>query len=116
MLRSAFAPPSFSNDSAVEDSILTRIAHLPVTGVGMRSKDQGAVSERDLRYEDQQRYEPAHVAGKPGIGVGFLGRGPSREQRRRDSIIHQGNLQRLAKLAERAALAKAQRDSARKPD
>ena len=91
------------------------MARLPVTGVGMRSKDQrdGFVSEMDRRYEDQQYYEPAHVAGKPGIGVGFLGKGPSREQRRRDSIVNHGNLERLAKLAQRADSARAKRDSSR---
>ena len=71
----------------------------------------GHISEEERRMREQRLYEPADVAGRGGmlnVGVGFLGRGPSREQRRRDSILHHENLLRLARLAERA---KAVRDS-----
>jgi hypothetical protein len=46
--------------------------------------------------------------GGASIPLPFLSRGPSREQRARDSVIHADNLTRLTRLAERA---RAKRDS-----
>jgi hypothetical protein len=42
--------------------------------------------------------------GGASLALPFLSRGPSREQRARDSAVHADNLERLARLAERARL------------
>jgi hypothetical protein len=50
------------------------------------------------RARDEMRPVPIPLGGS-SIGVSLFGRGPSREQRKRDSIVHQDNLQRLERLA-----------------
>ena len=58
---------------------------------------------------------PVAVRRAPGGGVGVsipapvLASGPSRKQRARDSVVHAGNVERLARIFERA---RARRDSA----
>ncbi|MGH7677808.1 MAG: hypothetical protein ACRENU_05025 [Gemmatimonadaceae bacterium] len=72
---------------------------------------EGMQGEVDKRMAEARLYDPARVSGLPGVSVGFLGSGPSREQRTRDSIVHHDNLLRLARLAERA---RAKRDSSQR--
>jgi hypothetical protein len=67
-------------------------------------------AERDslAREESIRRRAQADVPGvRTQVVLGtvsfpFLSGGPSREQRRRDSIVNAGNLERLGRLAERA--------------
>jgi hypothetical protein len=74
-------------------------------------------AERDSTAREQERrvaegrdqHRPVAIPmGGASISVPFLSRGPSREERARDSVIHADNLARLARLAERA---RAKRDS-----
>ena len=51
--------------------------------------------------------------GGGGFGIGLMASGPGRERRRRDSIIHAGNLKRLETLAHRARV---RQDSVRRTD
>ncbi|MEX2180078.1 MAG: hypothetical protein WD801_15285 [Gemmatimonadaceae bacterium] len=84
-----------------------------------RDEADGFVSEERKRYAEARLMEPADVAARGGgasFTTGWLGRGPSREQRARDSTIHAGNLLRLAGLAALAARAQAKRDSVRAAD
>lgn len=100
--------------AAERDSVWAENVRRPVgklNGWRIVSEDEKA----GFRNEIEERIEktrleavPADVAGKPGFTTGWLSSGPSREQRRRDSIIHRANAERLAKLVARA---KAKRDS-----
>jgi hypothetical protein len=74
-------------------------------------------AERDSTAREQERrvaegrdqHRPVAIPmGGASIPVPFLSRGPSREERARDSVINADNLARLARLAERA---RAKRDS-----
>jgi hypothetical protein len=74
-------------------------------------------AERDSTAREQERrvaegrdqHRPVAIPmGGASIPVPFLSRGPSREERARDSVINADNLVRLARLAERA---RAKRDS-----
>ena len=81
-----------------------------------RDEQAGFVSEERERYEEVRQLKPADVAARGGaasITTGWLGMGPSREERARDRAIHEGNLLRLAGLAGRA---QAKLDSARVAD
>ena len=81
-----------------------------------RDEQAGFVSEERERYEEARQLRPADVAARGGaasITTGWLGMGPSREERARDRAIHEGNLLRLAGLAARA---QAKLDSARVAD
>lgn len=74
-------------------------------------------AERDSTAREQERrvaegrdqHRPVAIPmGGASIPLPFLSRGPSREERARDSVINADNLARLARLAERAH---AKRDS-----
>jgi hypothetical protein len=56
---------------------------------------------RMAEARDQHRPVAVPLSGA-SIGVPFLSRGPSREQRARDSVINADNIARLARLAARA--------------
>jgi hypothetical protein len=56
---------------------------------------------RAAEAHDEHRPIPITVVGG-SVPFSFLGKGPTREQRARDSVINADNLQRLARLAERA--------------
>ena len=62
---------------------------------------------------DEKRPVAITMSGGGGISAPLLSPGKSAEQRRRDSAVHAGNLQRLARLADRA---KARQDSLRRMD
>ena len=62
---------------------------------------------RMAEARDQHRPMPIPMGGA-SLPLPFLSRGPSREERARDSVVHADNLARLARLAERA---RAKRDS-----
>ena len=81
-------------------------------------------AEKDAFYRDKAaRYARSRDVHRPvaasGMGAGMslplplFSSGPSRKERARDSVIHQGNLLRLRHLEERA---KAKRDSLRVAD
>ena len=68
-------------------------------------------AERDSTAREQERrvaearnqHRPVAIPlGGASLPLPFLSRGPSREERARDSVIHADNLARLARLAERA--------------
>lgn len=60
--------------------------------------------ERERRMaEGRDQHRPVAIPmGGAGIPMPFLSRGPSREERARDSVVNADNLARLARLAERA--------------
>jgi len=74
-----------------------------------------------LERERARVWATAREQGRPvaiemgggGFGVGLMASGPSRERRRRDSIIHADNLKRLETLAQRARV---RQDSVRRTD
>ena len=71
--------------------------------------DSTAREQEQRMAEGRDQHRPAAIPlGGASIPVPFLSRGPTREQRARDSVIHADNLARLARLAERA---RAKRDS-----
>ena len=72
-------------------------------------------ARRFAEAKDQQRPVaiPLGAIGGATITTGWLGRGPSREQRRRDSIVHHDNLLRLQRLADRVRV---KQDSIRRAD
>ena len=70
-------------------------------------------AERDSIAREQERrvaegrdqHRPVAIPlGGASLPLPFLSRGPSREERARDSVIHADNVARLARLAERARL------------
>lgn len=70
-------------------------------------------AERDSIAREQERrvaegrdqHRPVAIPlGGASLPLPFLSRGPSREERARDSVIHADNLARLARLTERARL------------
>ena len=68
----------------------------------------GREQERRTAEARDQHRPVAIPLGGASLPLPFLSRGPSREERARDSTIHADNLARLARLAERA---RAKRDS-----
>lgn len=79
---------------------------LPLT---QAERDSIAREQERRIAEGHEQHRPVAVPmGGAGIPLPFLSRGPSREERARDSVIHADNLARLARLAERA---RAKRDS-----
>jgi hypothetical protein len=101
------------------DSVLGALAmSLPVLVADLKPTKETLDSvARDLDSKGARaRDEKRPMAVPLGAGGGFalgIGRGPTREQRRRDSIIHDDNLQRLQRLALRL---KSKQDSARRAD
>ena len=74
-------------------------------------RDSTAREEAHRMAEARDQHRPVTIpmgGGGASISFPFLSRGPSREQRARDSVIHADNLARLTRLAERA---RAKRDS-----
>ena len=72
-------------------------------------RDSTARERERLMAEGRDQHRPVAIPlGSAGFPVPFLSRGPSREERARDSVIHADNLARLARLAARA---RAKRDS-----
>ena len=64
--------------------------------------------ERRMAEARDQHRPVTMPLGGASLPLPFLSRGPSREERARDSVVHAENLARLARLAERA---RAKRDS-----
>ena len=99
--------------SALGKDFVARALALPPT---QEQKDELYRGEaaRYARAKDEHRPMPV---GAMGAGVSLplplFSSGPSRKQRMRDSVIHQGNLIRLRRLEERAL---AKRDSIRVAD
>lgn len=72
-------------------------------------RDSTAREQSRRMAEARDQHRPVAIPlGHGGLPVPFLSRGPSKEERARDSVIHADNLARLARLAERA---RAKRDS-----
>ena len=72
-------------------------------------RDSTAREQERRMAEGRDQHRPVAIPlGSAGFPVPFLSRGPSREERARDSVVHADNLARLARLAERA---RAKRDS-----
>ena len=61
----------------------------------------------------REQGRPVAIARGGGFGVALMASGPSRERRRRDSVIHADNLKRLETLAHRARI---RQDSVRRTD
>lgn len=72
-------------------------------------RDSAAREQEQRMAQGRDQHRPTAIPlGGASIPVPFLSRGPTREQRARDSVINADNLARLARLAERA---RAKRDS-----
>lgn len=72
-------------------------------------RDSVAREQEHRMAEGRDQHRPTAIPmGGASIPFPFLSRGPSREERARDSVLHADNLARLARLAERA---RAKRDS-----
>jgi hypothetical protein len=72
-------------------------------------RDSAAREQEHRMAGGRDQHRPAAIPmGGASIPFPFLSRGPSREERARDSVLHADNLARLARLAERA---RAKRDS-----
>jgi hypothetical protein len=103
------------------DSVLAQFAAKDVVERAMRMKPTQAQKDsigREraslfARAREEGRPVPVPMGGGTSISFPLFARGPSREQRRRDSIVHQGNLRRLERLAVRA---RARVDSSRSVD
>ena len=71
--------------------------------------DSAARDQAQRTSAAREEHRPMAIPlGGGSLPLPFLSRGPSREQRRVDSVIHADNLRRLSRLAERA---RAKRDS-----
>ena len=72
-------------------------------------RDSVAREQEHRMAEGRDQHRPTAIPmGGASIPFPFLSRGPSREERARDSVLHADNLARLARLAQRA---RAKRDS-----
>ncbi|HKW11724.1 MAG TPA: hypothetical protein VJO33_15160 [Gemmatimonadaceae bacterium] len=108
------APSAFSKSVNISEAQSDSIAKRQAEYVAMlfrtfrqttEQRDSAGRERARLAAVAREEHRPmAILLGGASLPLPFLGRVPSRAQRARDSAVHADNLERLARLAERARL------------